>query len=83
MSIEVGKSGRIILPKRIRKKYGVQEGSRLIITESIGRICLVPVKTYEKPTEALYGSLKTDKPIGKPKSFARGHIRKKLPEETS
>jgi AbrB family looped-hinge helix DNA binding protein len=78
MSIEVGKNGRIVLPKRLRKKYGIEEGFRLIVTESMGRICLVPVKTYEKPTEALYGSLKVDKPIEEPKSFAREHIRNKL-----
>jgi AbrB family looped-hinge helix DNA binding protein len=78
MSIEVGKNGCIVLPKRLRKKYGIEEGFRLIVTESMGRICLVPVKTYEKPTEALYGSLKVDKPIEEPKSFAREHIRNKL-----
>ena len=78
MSVEIGKYGRIVLPKRLREKYGIEEGFRLIVTESMGRICLVPVKTYEKPTEALYGSLKVDKPIEEPKSFAREHIRNKL-----
>ena len=81
MSVEVGKYGRIVLPKKLRKKYGVEEGFRLIVTESMGRICLVPVKTYEKPTEALYGSLKGDKPIDEPKSFAREFMRKKLLED--
>ncbi len=78
MSVKAGKYGRIVLPKRLREKYGIKEGFRLIVTESMGRICLVPVKTYEKPTEALYGSLKVDKPIEEPKSFAREHIRNKL-----
>lgn len=81
MSVEVGKYGRIVLPKRLREKYGVHEGFRLIVTESMGRICLVPVKTYEKPTDALYGSLKIDKPIEEPKSFAREFIRRKLLED--
>lgn len=81
MSVEVGKYGRIVLPKRLRKKYGVHEGFRLIITESMGRICLIPVKTYEKPTNALYGSLKTERPIEEPKNRARESIRKKLLEE--
>ncbi|MEM2123666.1 MAG: type II toxin-antitoxin system VapC family toxin [Candidatus Bathyarchaeia archaeon] len=35
------------------------------------------------PTEALYGSVKLDKPIDEPKSMAREYIRKKLLEETS
>ncbi len=82
MSIEVGKYGRIVLPKKLREKYGVQEGFKLIITESMGRICLVPVKHYEKPTEALFGSLKLDKPIDEPKSLARNYMRKKLLEDT-
>jgi hypothetical protein len=33
---------------------------------------------YEKPTEALYGSVKVDKPINEPKRVAREYIRKKL-----
>jgi len=83
VSVEVGKYGRIVLPKRLRKKYGVQEGFRLIVTEYMGRICLLPVKTYSKPTDALYGSLRIDKPIEEPKIFARDFIRKKLVEELS
>jgi AbrB family looped-hinge helix DNA binding protein len=81
MSVEVGKYGRIVLPKKVRQKYGVNEGMRLIITEYMGRICLVPVKRYEKPTEALYGSIKVEKPIDDPKRVAREHIRKQLLED--
>jgi AbrB family looped-hinge helix DNA binding protein len=81
ISVEVGKYGRIVLPRRIRRKYGLTEGYRLIVTESMGRICLTPVKTYDKPTEALYGSLKTGKPIDEPKNTARDYMRKKLLEE--
>ena len=80
MSIEVGKYGRIVLPKQLRKKYGMDEGIRLIITEYMGRVCLIPVKNYEKPTEALYGAIKVEKPIDEPKRVAREHIRKKLVE---
>jgi AbrB family looped-hinge helix DNA binding protein len=81
MSVEVGKYGRIVLPKKIRKKYGLNEGFRLIVTESMGRICLTPVKTYEKPTEALYGSVKTNEPVDDPKTLAREFMRKKLLED--
>jgi AbrB family looped-hinge helix DNA binding protein len=80
MSVEVGKYGRIVLPKKIRKKYGMDEGIRLIITEYMGRICLVPVRKYEKPTEVFYGAVKLEKPIDEPKRLAREHIRKKLAE---
>ena len=81
MSVEVGRYGRVVLPKKIRQKYGIDEGIRLIITEYMGRICLVPVKTHDKPTEALYGSVKLKKPIAEPKSLAREYIRKKLAED--
>ncbi len=80
MSVEVGKYGRIVLPKQLRQKYGMEEGIRLIITEYMGRVCLVPVKKYEKPTEALYGAIKVEKPIDEPKHVAREHLRKKLVE---
>ena len=81
LSVDVGKYGRIVLPKQLREKYGVQEGFRLIVMDFRGRIVLVPVKTYEKPTEELYGSVKLEKPIEEPKRVAREYIRKKLVEE--
>lgn len=70
-----------MLPKKIRQKYDLHEGIRLIITEHMGRICLVPVKTHNEPTEALYGSVKLDNPIEEPKQLAREYIRKKLAED--
>ena len=78
VSVEVGKYGRVILPKRVREKYGVDEGCKLLITELEGRIVLVPVRVYEHPTEALYGSVKPSEPIEDPKSFGREYMRKKL-----
>ena len=81
VSVEVGKYGRIVLPKRLRQKYGMHEGIRLIITEYMGRICLIPVETHKKPTEALYGSVNPLKPIDEPKQLAREYIHKKLVED--
>ena len=43
-----------------------------------GQICLVPVNSYEKPTEALYGAVKLEKPVDEPTRVAREYIRKKL-----
>lgn len=83
MSVQVGKYGRIVLPKEIREKYDVDESSRLIIREREGEIVLIPVKRYEKPTEALYGSVRPEKPLDEPKKVARDHIEKKLTEELS
>lgn len=81
MSVEVGKYGRIVLPKEIRERYGVNEGSRLIIREREGEIVLIPVKKYARPTEALYESIKLEHPVEEPKKVAREHLRKKLVEE--
>ena len=81
MSVVVGKYGRIVLPKEFRDKYGVREGFRLIVTDFDGRICLVPVNRYEKPTGALYGAVKVKKPIDEPKRVAREYVRKKLVED--
>jgi len=81
LSVEIGKYGRIVLPKELRDKYGVKQGSRLIIRDYRGQIILLPVTTYEKPTEALHGSVRVELPIEEPKEVARTHIRKKLIEE--
>lgn len=61
-SVELGKYGRIVLPKKLRQKYGIEEGYRLIITEYKGCICLIPVKKYDKPTQTLSGSVKAEPP---------------------
>jgi len=78
LSVEVGRYGRVVLPKNLREKYGVEEGSRLIMREVKGQIILFPVKTYKKPTEALFGSVKLEGPVEEPKDMARTYIRKKL-----
>jgi AbrB family looped-hinge helix DNA binding protein len=81
MSVEIGRYGRIVLPKKLRDKYQVKEGSRLIIRDYRGQIILLPVTTYGKPTETLHNSVKAESPIEKPKETARTHIKKKLVEE--
>lgn len=81
MTVQVGKYGRIILPKQLRQKYGLNEGNQIIIIDHMGHICLIPIKTHEKPTKALYGSVKPQTPIDDPKHVAREHMRKKLTED--
>ena len=83
MSVEVGKYGRIVLPKNVRDKYFVSEGSRLIIREREGEIVLIPVRRYDKPTEALFGSVRLEKPVDEPKKVAREYVRRKLVREFS
>ena len=81
LSVEIGKYGRIVLPKELRDKYGVKEGSKLIVRDYGGQIVLLPVMTYERPTEALHGSVKVEHPIEEPKEVAREHVRGRLVEE--
>lgn len=81
MSVVVGKDGRLVLPKSLREKYGVREGSRVIIREHAGHLLLIPVTSYEKPTDALHGSVKVRLTIEEPKKEAREHVRRKLVEE--
>jgi len=81
MSVVVGKEGRIVLPKRLRDKYGVKEGSRFILRDYGGRIVLIPVRFYDNPTEALHGSVRLEQPIEEPKEIARKRIREKLLED--
>jgi len=82
MTVEVGKYGRIVLPKDIRNRYDLDADSRLIIRERQGEIVLIPVKRYKKPTDAFYGSIKPDQPIDDPKEYARRHLAKKMREDS-
>jgi hypothetical protein len=41
----------------------------------------MPVENHKKPTEALYGSVNSVKPIDEPKQLAREYIQKKLVED--
>lgn len=81
MSVVVGKEGRLVLPKSLREKYGVREGSRIIIREHAGHLVLIPTRSYEKPTEALHGSVKAELAIEEPKREAREYVRRKLAKE--
>jgi hypothetical protein len=57
---------------------GVSERFRFIIRERDGEIVLLPVKRYERPTEALYGSIELEAPVDEAKRVAREHLRRKL-----
>jgi len=81
IDVVVGKEGRVVLPKKIRDKYGVREGDRIIVREFGPQILLIPVDRYDKPTKALHGSVKSRKRIDEPKEFARRYMRRKIKEE--
>ncbi len=77
MHVEVGKEGRIVLPKEIREKKEIDEKTRIIVRERQGEIVLIPVKRYTKPTQSLLGSINLIAPIDDPKRLAREHAAKK------
>ena len=81
MNVVVDKSGRMVLPKETRDKYGLIANSRLIIRENQGSITLIPVKKYDQPVQSLYGSIQLDAPIAGPKTVAREHARKQAEAE--
>ncbi len=77
MFVEVGKEGRIVLPKDIRDRNEIEEKTRVIVRERMGEIVLIPVKRYAKPTEALIGSLSLEESLDDPKELARKDAREK------
>jgi len=81
MDVVLDKSGRMVLPKETREKYGLGANSRLIIRENSGSITLIPVKKHDDPVGSLFGSIKLDTPIDDPKSVAREHARKQAEAE--
>ncbi|MBD3173162.1 AbrB/MazE/SpoVT family DNA-binding domain-containing protein [Candidatus Bathyarchaeota archaeon] len=80
-TVEVGKYGRITLPKDLRQRHGIQEKSRIIIRERENQIILIPVTAYDNPTDALYGSVKLAPPVDDPKAEARRYLRGKALED--
>ena len=80
MHVEVGKEGRIVLPKEIREKRQIEEKTRIIVRERQGEIVLIPMKRYSTPTQSLLGSVKVSTPIDDPKGLAREHAARKALE---
>jgi AbrB family looped-hinge helix DNA binding protein len=76
-TVEVGRYGRITLPKEVRQRHGIREKTRIIIRERGSQIILIPVVTYENPTDALYGSVELSPPVDDPKEAARSYMREK------
>ena len=77
MYVEVGKEGRIVLPKDLRERNEIEEKTRVIIRERNGEIILIPIKRYSEPTASLAGSLPLEEPVDEPKELARRYAREK------
>jgi AbrB family looped-hinge helix DNA binding protein len=77
MYIEVGKEGRIVLPKEVRERNKIEEKTRILVRERSGEIILIPINRYSEPTIALAGSLPLTEPIDEPKELAHRHATEK------
>jgi len=56
--VSVDKKYRIVLPKELRKPFGITAGSVLEGESKKGVIILKPKVPVQKPTEALWGMVK-------------------------
>ncbi len=56
---KVSSKGSIVIPLNIRKKYGIESGMQMSITESNGTIRIVPIP--KDPIKALRGCLNSSK----------------------
>ena len=80
-SVEVERFGRITIPKDLRHRHGIREKTRIIIRERGDQIILIPIASYDNPTDALYASVKFTTPVDDPKAEARRNILDRLREE--
>lgn len=60
MSCKVSSKHQITLPKAIREALGLKAGDRLYVSREGDRIILQALPRVERPTEAIYGSVKGD-----------------------
>ncbi len=56
MKIHVSAKGQIVIPATLRKKYGIKNGTKIIVTDTGDAIVLKPVT--EQYLKNLQGSLK-------------------------
>ncbi|MCK6585002.1 MAG: AbrB/MazE/SpoVT family DNA-binding domain-containing protein [Anaerolineales bacterium] len=56
MKVQVSTKGQIIIPAALRRKYGIRNGTRIIVTDAGNSIILKPMT--EQYLKNLQGSLK-------------------------
>lgn len=80
MGIKISAGGRIVIPKNIRKMFGLEVGEEVIIDVEGRRIVIKPKKIVEDPVDRLYGSIKV-KPETSPKKVAREWAAKEVEKD--
>ncbi len=78
----VSAGGRVVIPKDVRKMFGLEVGEEIVVYVEGRKIVLRPKKMVENPVERLYGSVKV-KPEASPKKVAREWVMKKVVKEIS
>ena len=78
----ISAGGRVVIPKKMRERFGLKEGEGIIIELEGRKIVLKPKKMIENPVDALYGSARV-RPEESPKKVAREWVRRALERETS
>ena len=62
MKAIVSEKGQVTIPKQLRDRMGIRPGEVLEFSEERG--CLLARKALERdPVDALYGSLRLDRPV--------------------
>jgi len=76
----VSAGGRIVIPKDVRKMFGLEVGEEIVVDVEGRKIVLRPKKIVENPVERLYGSVRA-KPEASPKKVAREWAMRKAEKE--
>jgi AbrB family looped-hinge helix DNA binding protein len=74
---EIQGGGRVTIPKSLREKFGLKEGTVVRISVKDGSIILEPPKRLA----SLSGLIQTDEPSDDPKAVAREYMKKKFVDE--
>jgi AbrB family looped-hinge helix DNA binding protein len=56
--VEVGPKGRVVIPAPIRRKLGIEEGTRLAVLVDDGAVVLVPRDVVRKRLRAMFAGVK-------------------------
>lgn len=77
---KVSVGGRIVIPKEIREKLGIESGTEVSIFIKDRILIVKPEGVIKNPVEKLYGSVKTE-PEESPKEVARQWMKREIEED--
>jgi len=62
-TVKISGKGQLVIPSHLRKKYGIQAPGRAMVTESEGRIVIIPAP--DDPVAGARGMLKSKRSLTK------------------